>query len=322
VLDIGSGVGGISARMAGAGARVYSLDVAWGFLNLSRSAYRDFGVGPLSLFASGERIPLRSASCDVVFAMDILEHVPSPQAMFDEIARVLKPEGLVCLQTGYRYDWKNIRRDPHYGLPLVVLLPRWLRELIVVKLTRRNPELEDHYWFKSYREVFDCFARRGIVLHHEGDLLVGGRLRSSEVVLGLDADRLHLDGDPARGEGFHGAELHDGLPMRWSRRRAFIRLWRKPGQREVTLRLCTLDPRAAQRRPSVQVLLDGHKAARLRLDHNRWVDCTVPLRDHVPPGEGSLCTLELRIDPTWSPRELGIEDGRELGVAVHSAALR
>jgi 2-polyprenyl-3-methyl-5-hydroxy-6-metoxy-1,4-benzoquinol methylase len=100
VLDIGSGVGGLSARMAEAGARVFALDVAWGFLNLSRSAFRDLGLDPLSMFASGEAIPLRDASCDLVLAMDILEHVPHPQTLFDEIARCLKPDGLVCLQTG------------------------------------------------------------------------------------------------------------------------------------------------------------------------------------------------------------------------------
>jgi SAM-dependent methyltransferase len=323
VLDIGSGVGGLSGRMAEAGAKVVALDVAWGFLRLSRSAFQDLRVEPLSLFASGERLPVRSSSCDLVLAMDILEHVPDPQRMFDEIARCLKPGGLVCLQTGYRYDWKNIRRDPHYGLPLVVLLPRWLRELLVVRLIRRNPELEDFYWFKSYREVFDCFARRGLVLHHEGDVLVGGRLERSEVVLGEAGDRLHLDGNPALGEGFWGPEQHLGTPMRWSRRRGFVRLRRRPEHRELHVRLASLDPGLARRPQSVVLRVDGRRGRRLVLRDHQWFDCVLPLRDHrVDLAASELCTLELTVEPTWSPRDHGIDDGRELGVAVHSAALR
>jgi SAM-dependent methyltransferase len=324
VLDIGSGVGGLSARLAEAGARVVALDVAWGFLNLARSAYRDLRVSPLAVFGSGERIPLASASCDLILAMDILEHVPDPQRMLDEIARCLKPDGLVCLQTGFRYDWKNIRRDPHYGLPFVVLLPRWLRRLVVVHLTRRNPELEDHYWFKSYREVFDCFVRRGIVLHREQDVLVGGRLDRSEVVLGSAEDRLHLDGDPAREEGFWAPERHDGLPMRWSRRRALIRLRRGPQHRELRLRLASLDPAVARRPQTVAIRVDAGRASRFELRDHRWFDCALPIRDHIGrrnTGSG-LCTVELSVDPTWSPRDHGIGDGRQLGVAVHCAALR
>jgi SAM-dependent methyltransferase len=321
VLDIGSGAGGVSARLAQAGARVIGLDVAWGFLRLARAAYRDLGVRVLSLFASGERIPLRSASCDLVLAMDILEHVPDPKALLDEIARCLKPSGLVCLQTGYRYDWKNIRRDPHYGLPLVVLLPRWLRELVVVRLTRRNPELEDHYWFKSYREVWNSFAARGIVLHHEADLLVGGRLDAAEVVLGTPEDRLHIDGNPGRRAGFYAPERHDGLPMRWTRRRAIIYLRRGPGRHELHLRLAALDPRIASRPQTVCVRVDGGWPRKVRLADHRWFDWTVPVRNSGNETQ-EICIVELAVSPTWSPTELGIEDGRELGVAVHSAALR
>ncbi len=321
VLDLGAGCGGVSARLSEAGAQVMALDVAWGFLHLSQAAYRDLGLRPLSIFATGEKVPVADHSCDIILGLDILEHIPDPFAMLDELARCLKPGGLVCLQTGYRYDWKNIRRDPHYGLPLVVLLPRWLRELVVVRLTRRNPQLEDHYWFKSYREVCRELARRRITLHREAGLLIGSHLEKSHVVLGCPGDRIHLDGDESRNEGFFPPEEQSGLAMRWSRQTAYIRLLRKPDHRMATVRLRSLHPLAHKTPQSVELQI-GRNRNRQRLRHHDWTECSVHLSRRPGRREPEVVTVKVSVHPTWRPSEHGHADTRCLGVAVHSAELK
>lgn len=45
------------------------------------------------------RWPVEDASVDLAISVSVLEHVPEPDAFFDEVARVLKPGGVLCLRT-------------------------------------------------------------------------------------------------------------------------------------------------------------------------------------------------------------------------------
>lgn len=97
----------------GEGARVLDLGCAYGFLveEACEAGFRAVGVDA-SRFAVGEaarhaphargrlavahaeRLPFADASFDVVTAFDVLEHVPHPELLIAEAARVLRPGGL------------------------------------------------------------------------------------------------------------------------------------------------------------------------------------------------------------------------------------
>lgn len=97
----------------GAGARLLDLGCAYGFLvaEAREAGFRAFGIDA-SRFAVGqaaahaaracgalvvghaERLPFRDASFAVVTAFDVLEHVPRPELLIAEAARVLVPGGL------------------------------------------------------------------------------------------------------------------------------------------------------------------------------------------------------------------------------------
>jgi len=76
-------------------------------------------------FDCTRRWPFPDASFDVVTALSVLELVPNLDAFFAELFRVLKPGGIVVVDTG------NVVRmahcDPLFKLPLLGLLPTRLR---------------------------------------------------------------------------------------------------------------------------------------------------------------------------------------------------
>ena len=75
---------------------------------------RQYGV-PL-MRGSVTALPVRSASFDCVVCSQVIEHLPADAAIFDELARVLRPGGLLVLGTP-DYDtlgWRTI--EPLYRM--------------------------------------------------------------------------------------------------------------------------------------------------------------------------------------------------------------
>lgn len=90
LLDLACG-GGLTAPHIPPGYRHIGID-------LTESALREARVhGVVPVRADVTRLPLRTASADVVIAGEIFEHVEDLPRLLAEIARVLKPGGtLVC----------------------------------------------------------------------------------------------------------------------------------------------------------------------------------------------------------------------------------
>lgn len=55
-------------------------------------------------------LPLRDGSFDTVLSSDVLEHLPDPSVMFNEISRVLRPGGVLLLNTPFLYP---VHEAPH-----------------------------------------------------------------------------------------------------------------------------------------------------------------------------------------------------------------
>jgi SAM-dependent methyltransferase len=71
------------------------------------------------LLTDGNTVPLPDASFDVIFSIHVIEHVVSPSLYLSEVARLLKPGGVVLLSCPNRI-WPY---EPHAQLPFLPYLP-------------------------------------------------------------------------------------------------------------------------------------------------------------------------------------------------------
>ena len=88
VADVGCGEGRFMRMLTARGARPIGFDPTPGMV----AAARDRGSGDI-LRASGEMIPLASASCDLAVSYVTLVDIPDFRAAIAEMARVLRPGG-------------------------------------------------------------------------------------------------------------------------------------------------------------------------------------------------------------------------------------
>ena len=79
------------------------------------------------LVADGQALPFQNETIDVVICNHVYEHVPDSMQLFDEIERVLKPEGIVYL-SAMNLVWPI---EPHHHLPFLHWMPRAMTRSIL-----------------------------------------------------------------------------------------------------------------------------------------------------------------------------------------------
>jgi SAM-dependent methyltransferase len=106
VLDVGGGPGYFAGSFRAAGARYVQVEPEAAAL----------GCPPGTVQGRGEALPVLTATADVCFSSNVLEHVPAPWAMAAEMARVTKPGGTVFVAfTPWLSPWGGHETAPwHY----------------------------------------------------------------------------------------------------------------------------------------------------------------------------------------------------------------
>ncbi|MQY07040.1 class I SAM-dependent methyltransferase [Actinomadura macrotermitis] len=110
VLDVGSGSGFFTRALNAAGARCVAVDCDAGEM----TAHGDPPAH--SVLGSALALPFADGGVDVCFSSNVLEHVPDPWRMAEEMVRVTRPGGLIYLSfTNWLSPWGGHETAPwHY----------------------------------------------------------------------------------------------------------------------------------------------------------------------------------------------------------------
>ncbi len=109
-LDVGAGAGYLTRALRAAGARCVLVDA-----DFEELSWRGPPAGP-AVVADGCALPVPSDAVDLVVSSNVLEHVPEPFALVDEMVRVLRPGGHLWLSfTAWYGPWGGHETSPwHY----------------------------------------------------------------------------------------------------------------------------------------------------------------------------------------------------------------
>lgn len=133
-LDVGCQLGALPVALAERGARVTGVDVDDALLDGARRRCACYGADAAFLRAEAEALPFEDRSFDVVTFVDVIEHVRDARAAVRELARVLKPGGVLYLFGPNRLSPANLRSDPHYRLAGVSAMPHALGRWYVTRV--------------------------------------------------------------------------------------------------------------------------------------------------------------------------------------------
>ncbi|MEM8755286.1 MAG: bifunctional 2-polyprenyl-6-hydroxyphenol methylase/3-demethylubiquinol 3-O-methyltransferase UbiG [Pseudomonadota bacterium] len=123
LADVGCGGGLASEPMARLGCAVTGLDAAAESLEAARAHAAAGGLEIDYRRETAEEAAARGAAFDVVLALEIVEHVASPQSFLDALGRLVKPGGLLVMST--------LNRTPEAFAAAIVGAERILRLLPV-----------------------------------------------------------------------------------------------------------------------------------------------------------------------------------------------
>ena len=140
MLDVGVGERPYGELFTPHVKRYFGLEyppVVFGNLNPDLWDHIEVVHGIIDIFGDGQCLPVASDSCDTVLSLEVLEHLPDPDACVSEMARVLKPGGKLLLTVPFlqplhqlpydfrRYTPEGLRLTLEgAGLEVVELVPR------------------------------------------------------------------------------------------------------------------------------------------------------------------------------------------------------
>jgi ubiquinone/menaquinone biosynthesis C-methylase UbiE len=105
LLDLGCGAGENSVYFAKKGAQCIAADYSAGMVEVALKLADANGVKIEGAIINAMAIDFPDHSFDVVYAANLLHHLPDPQQCIQEMHRILKPGGKACF-------WDPLRHNP------------------------------------------------------------------------------------------------------------------------------------------------------------------------------------------------------------------
>lgn len=116
LLDVGGGPGYFRDAFSDAGATYWSLDADAGELAGMTDLGGPSGIARGTVLGSGMALPFRDDCLDIAYSSNVLEHVPHPWKMAEEMLRVTRPGGIAFISyTVWFGPWGGHETAPwHY----------------------------------------------------------------------------------------------------------------------------------------------------------------------------------------------------------------
>lgn len=223
VLEVGAGLGLLGMWLRREGADICLLEPGAGGFSANAkllAAVREWFQTDVPLIDAPAQAldPVRHGSFDVIFSINVLEHIPELEAALDAILGVLAPGGLM------RHTCPNyaVPYEPHYAMPLIPFAPRATAALVP---GIRTDELWQSLNFITYRRVARFCATRGLRCAFDRGMLASAFLRvDDDPAFRSRRGRLvPLAADLLKASGL--LRLVGMLPPRWATPMAFS-CWR------------------------------------------------------------------------------------------------
>jgi 2-polyprenyl-3-methyl-5-hydroxy-6-metoxy-1,4-benzoquinol methylase len=153
ILDAGCGIGyGSNILAAAGGAAVVGVDLSAPVIEAARS-----GAHPAVALEVGDvaSLDFDDDSFDLVVCFEVIEHVQQPERVFDELARVLAPDGLLLVSSPNPRAY--VPGNPHH---VHEFLPEELESAMAARLPNVRL-MRQHEWLASAVLGSEAFASTG-----------------------------------------------------------------------------------------------------------------------------------------------------------------
>ncbi|MEW6513521.1 MAG: class I SAM-dependent methyltransferase [Pseudomonadota bacterium] len=152
VLDVGCGAGTQSRFWTDENHRYRGIDINEPLVQLARARAAEQGIDARFDIGTATALPCGDQSVDICLLPELLEHVADWQACLNEAIRVLRPGGLIYINTSS----KLCPKQQEFNLPLYGWYPHQLKRYFEHRAVTDRPDLANYAkypavnWFSFY----------------------------------------------------------------------------------------------------------------------------------------------------------------------------
>lgn len=153
-LDIGGSAGFTAKLMSPHVKKFYVVDIDKNALEFGKKNNCADNI----VYKQDDAMSLRfkDSSVDIIVCNMVYEHVPNPQHMMSEIHRVLKTNGICYMGASNKYTII----EPHYKLPLLAWLPKWMSNIYLKLMNKGSVYYENLLSYRDLKKLFYNFIVR------------------------------------------------------------------------------------------------------------------------------------------------------------------
>jgi 2-polyprenyl-3-methyl-5-hydroxy-6-metoxy-1,4-benzoquinol methylase len=171
VIDIGCAWGGNLLAFCPSGANCIGFDINNHMLGQLNVFCQSNALHCRFQLATYKNLPLKSGSCDVVLAFDLIEHINCPQVLASEVHRVLKDGGIAVLTTPPRVK-SFFEGEPHFQLKHITFLPLSIQKIVAFKIFKKQYPYPVNVQYSLVSQILRPFLKIGFI----GLPVCGGRI--------------------------------------------------------------------------------------------------------------------------------------------------